>query len=64
MNMGATLLKHGLPVTLIPDTAVATIMSTVDLVMVGAEAVVENGGIINKVCHACGFCYFILFYIH
>ena len=34
---------------LIIDNAVASIMDTVDMVMTGAEAVVENGGIINRV---------------
>eukprot|EP01122_Echinamoeba_exundans_P003301 TRINITY_DN13420_c0_g1_i1.p1 TRINITY_DN13420_c0_g1~~TRINITY_DN13420_c0_g1_i1.p1 ORF type:complete len:317 (+),score=62.82 TRINITY_DN13420_c0_g1_i1:35-985(+) len=44
-----TLLKHNLPVTLISDSTVGAIMDKVDMVLVGAEAVVENGGIINKV---------------
>ena len=30
-------------------------MEKVDLVLVGAEGVVESGGIINKVSNACGF---------
>lgn len=34
---------------LIPDTTVAYIMNDIDLVLVGAEAVVENGGILNTV---------------
>eukprot|EP00898_Chlorokybus_atmophyticus_P000809 jgi/Chlat1/1729/Chrsp13S02162 len=38
----------GIPVTLILDSAVAFIMDKVDLVLVGAEGVVENGGVINK----------------
>lgn len=36
---------------LILDSAVGYIMERVDFVMVGAEAVVESGGIVNKVCH-------------
>lgn len=44
-----TLLKHNLPVTLISDSTVGTIMDKMDMVLVGAEAVVENGGVINKV---------------
>eukprot|EP01103_Thecamoeba_quadrilineata_P006484 TRINITY_DN16204_c0_g1_i1.p1 TRINITY_DN16204_c0_g1~~TRINITY_DN16204_c0_g1_i1.p1 ORF type:complete len:305 (+),score=35.07 TRINITY_DN16204_c0_g1_i1:31-945(+) len=36
-------------VTMISDSCVAPIMSQIDLIFVGAEAVVENGGIINKV---------------
>lgn len=39
----------GVPVTLIVDSAVAHVMSRVDFVLSGAEAVVENGGIINKI---------------
>jgi translation initiation factor eIF-2B subunit alpha len=34
---------------LIVDNAVACVMDSVDMVMVGAEAVVENGGVINRV---------------
>ena len=41
--------KHGIPVTLICDGAVGYIMEQVDLVLLGAEGIVENGGIINKV---------------
>jgi len=41
--------KSGIPVTLTTDNAVAHVMSTVDLVLVGAEAVVENGGIISRI---------------
>ena len=39
---------EGIPVTLISDSAAAYMMDQVDLVFVGAEAVVENGGIINN----------------
>lgn len=35
--------------TLIMDGAVGYIMDQVDLVLVGAEGVVENGGLINQV---------------
>lgn len=38
-----------IPCTLILDSAVGYIMERVDMVMVGAECVVESGGIINKV---------------
>lgn len=38
-----------IPCTLILDSAVGYIMEKVDMVMVGAECVVESGGIINKV---------------
>ncbi|XP_053557792.1 translation initiation factor eIF-2B subunit alpha [Bombina bombina] len=37
------------PVTVILDSAVGYIMEKVDLVIVGAEGVVESGGIINKI---------------
>ncbi|KAJ3200560.1 Translation initiation factor [Entophlyctis luteolus] len=40
--------KLGVPVQLIPDSAVGFVMEKVDLVLVGAEAVVENGGLINQ----------------
>jgi len=43
------LAKVGIPVVLILDTAVGYIMEKIDLVLVGAEGVVENGGIINQV---------------
>jgi len=38
-----------IPVTLIMDAAVAYFMECVDLVLIGAEGIVENGGIINKI---------------
>jgi translation initiation factor eIF-2B subunit alpha len=44
-----TLLKNKVPITIIPDSTAAYIMNQVDMVLVGAEAVVENGGVINKV---------------
>jgi translation initiation factor eIF-2B subunit alpha len=43
------LLQKQISVTLIPDTTVAYIMDQVDMVLVGAEAVVENGGVINRI---------------
>lgn len=39
----------GIPCTTILDSAVGYIMEQVDMVMIGAEGVVESGGIINKV---------------
>ena len=45
----AVLAKAGIPVTVILDSAVAYHMEQVDLCVVGAEGVVENGGIVNKV---------------
>lgn len=41
--------QEGIPSTVILDSAVGYIMEKVDLVLVGAEGVVESGGIINKV---------------
>jgi translation initiation factor 2B subunit (eIF-2B alpha/beta/delta family) len=38
----------GIPVTLILDTGVAYVMERVDMVLCGAEGVVESGGIINN----------------
>lgn len=34
---------------IIPDSAVAVYMSEIDCVLVGCEAVLANGGIVNKV---------------
>lgn len=39
----------GVPCTVVLDTAVAYIMDRIDLVLVGSEAVVESGGLINAV---------------
>ncbi|KFU89561.1 Translation initiation factor eIF-2B subunit alpha, partial [Chaetura pelagica] len=44
-----SLRKLNIPVTVILDAAVGYIMEKVDLVLVGAEGVVESGGIINKI---------------
>jgi translation initiation factor eIF-2B subunit alpha len=49
--MAEELRAHGLSVTVILDASVGYIMEKVDVVMVGAEGVVENGGIINKVSY-------------
>jgi len=51
-----------IPCTLILDSAVGYIMERVDMVMVGAECVVESGGIINKVIHYITLVYHIYFY--
>jgi len=47
--MKTTLEKAGIQTTVILDSAVAYIMEKVHVVLVGAEGVVENGGIINKI---------------
>lgn len=38
-----------IPTTIVLDSAMAYVMEKVDMVIVGAEGVVENGGIINKI---------------
>ncbi|KGL82409.1 Translation initiation factor eIF-2B subunit alpha, partial [Tinamus guttatus] len=48
-KMAQALRKLNIPVTVILDAAVGYIMEKVDLVLVGAEGVVESGGIINKI---------------
>lgn len=47
--MVAELEKVGIDAILILDSAVGYVMESVDLVMVGAEGVVESGGIINRI---------------
>ena len=39
----------GIPCTLVLDASIGYIMSEIDYVIIGAEGVVESGGIINKV---------------
>lgn len=39
--------KNGVSCTLVPDTALAYIMPEIDAVVLGAEAVVESGGVLN-----------------
>ncbi|PNW72518.1 hypothetical protein CHLRE_16g687518v5 [Chlamydomonas reinhardtii] len=48
ITMAKKLDAENIPVTLVLDSCVAYIMDRVDMVLVGADAVVENGGIINK----------------
>ncbi|KAI6656895.1 Translation initiation factor eIF-2B subunit alpha [Oopsacas minuta] len=48
-KMVEMLKKIGVPCALILDSAVGYTMDKVDLVLVGAEGVVENGGIINQI---------------
>lgn len=47
-QMAVLLRDQGIPVTLVPDSAIAYIMEGVDLVLVGAEGVLESGGIVNR----------------
>ncbi|KAJ3366025.1 Translation initiation factor [Allomyces javanicus] len=44
-----SLRKRGIPAHLILDSAVGYVMDKVDLVLVGAEGVVETGGILNQI---------------
>ncbi|XP_049285952.1 translation initiation factor eIF-2B subunit alpha isoform X2 [Anopheles funestus] len=41
--------NEGIDCTLILDTAIGYVMETVDMVLVGAEGVVESGGIVNRI---------------
>eukprot|EP00752_Nemacystus_decipiens_P018585 g16663.t1 len=45
----AALAKAGVPVTVVLDSAVGYHMEVADLCVTGAEGVLENGGIVNKV---------------
>ncbi|XP_059405043.1 translation initiation factor eIF-2B subunit alpha [Carassius carassius] len=47
--MAQKLRNLNIPVTVVLDAAVGYIMEKVDLVIVGAEGVVESGGVINKI---------------
>uniref|UniRef100_A0A8C4QB97 Translation initiation factor eIF2B subunit alpha n=1 Tax=Eptatretus burgeri TaxID=7764 RepID=A0A8C4QB97_EPTBU len=47
--MAEKLRELNVPVTVILDAAVGYVMEQVDLVIVGAEGVVESGGILNKI---------------
>ncbi|KAJ0177695.1 hypothetical protein K1T71_006568 [Dendrolimus kikuchii] len=49
VQMHKELVEAGIDATLILDAAVGYIMEQVDAVMIGAEGVTENGGIINKI---------------
>lgn len=43
------LIEAGIPVTVILDSAAGYFMERVDIVLLGAEGVVESGGIVNKI---------------
>ncbi|CAG8560267.1 69_t:CDS:2 [Paraglomus occultum] len=49
LRSAKTLRKSGIPATVILDTAVGYVIGKVDAVFVGAEGVVENGGLINAI---------------
>uniref|UniRef100_A0A674PG35 Translation initiation factor eIF2B subunit alpha n=1 Tax=Takifugu rubripes TaxID=31033 RepID=A0A674PG35_TAKRU len=48
-QMAEALRKLNVPVTVVLDAAIGCVLEKVDLVIVGAEGVVESGGIINKI---------------
>jgi methylthioribose-1-phosphate isomerase len=48
--MAEELASRGVPVTVVLDSAVAHVMERVDLVLAGAVAVTEHGGIISQAC--------------
>ncbi|KAE8841880.1 hypothetical protein PTNB73_06249 [Pyrenophora teres f. teres] len=48
LQIVSDLRDHNVPVATIPDSAVAYSLGKVDMVIVGAEGVVENGGIISR----------------
>jgi translation initiation factor eIF-2B subunit alpha len=59
----AMFVAAGIPTLLIADCAVGTYMERVDLCIVGAEGVMENGGIVNKVVVVtlkCIFCMYVV----
>ena len=47
--MAKDLENIGINCTVVLDAAVGAVMEKVDFVLLGAEGVVENGGIINKI---------------
>ncbi|CAG9837912.1 unnamed protein product [Diabrotica balteata] len=49
LRMLEDLKSDGIPCTVILDSAIGYIMEQVNFIMVGAESVVESGGIVNKV---------------
>jgi len=48
-KMARQLSEAGITVTIILDSAVAYSISKVDMILVGAEGLVENGGILNRI---------------
>lgn len=49
IEMAKEMVAIGVPVTLIIDSAVAYTMQRVDMLLIGADGVVESGGIINMI---------------
>lgn len=48
-QLAKDLIEVGVPVRLIADSAVASVISDVDIVMVGADSVLKDGSVINKI---------------
>lgn len=48
-EMAKRVAELGMPVQLVLDSTVARVIRSVDIVLFGAEGVVENGGVINTV---------------
>ncbi|KAK8861410.1 hypothetical protein IAR55_002229 [Kwoniella newhampshirensis] len=49
MRTHQVLTAHGIPCTVVLDSAVAYVMERVDMILVGSEAVVESGGLVSSV---------------
>ena len=47
--MAEHLLSYGITVNLVSDSAVGHLMRGIDMVLIGAAGIAENGGIINKI---------------
>ena len=58
--------QHGILATVILDSAVGFYIGSSDMVLVGAEGVVENGGIVNQVIitHFLSLHYALFIYIY
>mmetsp|Transcript_1965 Transcript_1965/g.5175 ORF Transcript_1965/g.5175 Transcript_1965/m.5175 type:complete len:311 (-) Transcript_1965:608-1540(-) len=48
-KVAARLQRSGIPVTVVLDAALGAVMERVDVVLVGAEGIVENGGVVNRI---------------
>jgi len=48
-QLAKDLIEIGVPVRLIPDSAVDSIISDVDMVLVGADSILADGSVINKI---------------
>ena len=48
-KLAKELITYGVPVTLIADTSVSSILQEVDMVLVGADSVLKDGSLVHKV---------------